>query len=132
MKQNIRNDNKYSVMMGAIAIAIGIIVFVYSLVSRNQMEEYVHHAAQGKVKSVSNAVDAYISSALNSIKLTSYMMTQNMTAPTIENVDGILTPLESQTSFDFIEYINRDGMNCTNQGEWFDARDRDYYIQVIQ
>ncbi len=132
MKQNIRNDNKYSVMMGAIAIAIGMIVFVYSLVSRNQMEEYVHHAAQGKVKSVSNAVDAYISSALNSIKLTSYMMTQNMTAPTIENVDGILTPLESQTSFDFIEYINRDGMNCTNQGEWFDASDREYYIQGIQ
>lgn len=132
MKKNIRNDNKYSVMTAMLVIAIIIIVSVYGFVSRNQMEEYVHHAAQENAESVSNAVDAYISSSLNSIKLTSFMVTQNMDSPTVENVDDILTPLLSQTPFDFIEYINRDGMNCTNQGKWFDASDREYYIQGIQ
>ena len=54
-----------------------------------------------------------------------------MSGSTIEDAGEVITPLLPQTPFDFIEYIDRYGINTTDKGEKFDAGDRVYYQEGI-
>ncbi len=131
MKKYMQDDNKYSMMLGGIVAIIILIVSVYSSVSQKRMEKYVHHAVEQNVESISDSVDAYISSALDSMKLISYLAAQNMTTSSIENSDKVLAPLKDQTPFDNINYVNQNGLDYTNQGEWVDVSDCEYYLEGI-
>lgn len=48
------------------------------------------------------------------------------------NADNIVKLLDMETPFDFIEFIDKDGINHTGEGESFDASNREYYKEGIE
>ncbi|MGN0385091.1 MAG: diguanylate cyclase domain-containing protein [Lachnospiraceae bacterium] len=129
---NRTKEKKYNTILVVLVIIIIGILMIYTYVSNIQMEKYARYSVEENVKKISNEVDAYIDSALNSIQLTSHLVTQSMDQRVLEDAGAVLEAFVEQTPFSFIEYIDQNGINTTNMGERFDASNREYYIKGIE
>ena len=123
-------DKANSILM-VVVIIIMVVVIVFINQTKKQIEKQAQYVVKQNTEEILQAVDACISSATSSIQLTSHLITQTMTDDMLEDADGILESLLGQTPFDFMEYIDRKGMNRTDKGEQFDASDRVYYQEGI-
>lgn len=108
------------------------IVSFYAFSSQRRLEQYAHFTVEQNADRIRQDVDMYIDSAFSSIQLTAYQAMKQMTAPTLTDPAAILDPLLERTPFNFIEYIDQDGINATDKGASFDASDREYFQQGIQ
>lgn len=127
-----KKRNLYSILFaGVIVIILAMIVF-YSVFSKKQTEEQARFAVQQNAERISDGVDAYIAAAINSIQLTSHLATNTMTTPRLEKSGEVLESLLEDSPFNFIEYIDQDGINTTDEGEKFDASQREYYIEGMK
>ncbi|MGN0480863.1 MAG: cache domain-containing protein, partial [Lachnospiraceae bacterium] len=122
---------KYNFIFGILVVVITAVVIVYTAAAHSQIENYAQYAVERNADGISKVVDSFIDSAFSSIQLTSQMVSQTMSGSVIEEAGEVIAPLLPQTPFDFIEYIDRDGMNTTDKGEKFDAGDRVYYKEGI-
>lgn len=129
---NRTKEKKYNTILVILVMVIICILMIYTYVANTQMETYARYSVEENVKKISNEVDAYINSALNSIQLTSHLVTQSMDQKVLEDAGTVLEELAEQTPFSFIEYIDQDGINETGMGEKFDASNREYYLKGIQ
>ncbi len=132
MKKKTRGQNRFQTSLIFIWFIIVAIIAMYTGFSNRQMEKYADYTVRQNAQTISNEVDAYVNSAMVSIQLTSHLVTQMMSGRELENAGEVLEPLLEQTPFDFIEYINQDGINISDKGEAFDASDRVYYQEGIQ
>lgn len=124
--------NKYNVILLIIAVIIIGIVILYTSITQEQFEQSSYDSVEQSIEKISNEIDTNITFANRSIQLISHLVTQTMTGPEFENPNDILSSLKKQSPFDFIEYINKDGINCTDKGAPFDASDREYFKQGIK
>lgn len=124
-------EDKNNILLIIVAIIIISIVSLYSFSLQNKFEKYAKETLEYNTNEISKGIDVNTSLAINSIKLTSNMITQTMSSETLENARELTSSLVSQTPFDFIEYIRQDGINITDKGEEFDASDRVYYNEGI-
>ena len=123
--------NKSHVAFGVLIVMISVVVFVYAQFSQYQVKKYARYMVEQNVMGISNELDVYVTSATSSIQLTAYLVTQTMSGGSFEDADIVLDSYLKQTPFQFIEYINRVGVNYTDRGGRFDASDRVYYREGI-
>ena len=132
MTKLLQRDKKYNLLLTAILILIVGIVIVYSVIIRNELKSNAFYAVQQNTQMILREISEYNRAATSGIQLTSNLTSNLMSSPVLENADSVLLPFLEQTPFNFIEYIEADGMNRTGQGEPFDASDREYYKNGIK
>lgn len=132
MKIKMRGKSRFQASLFFLWFIIVAIIVMYTGFSDRQMEKYANYTVRQNAQTISNEVDAYVNSAVASIQLTSHLVTQMMSGRELENAGELLKTLLEQTPFDFIEYINQDGMNITDKGAAFDASDRVYYQEGMK
>ena len=98
-------EDKNNILLIIVAIIIISIVSLYSFSLQNKFEKYAKERLEYNTNEISKGIDVNTSLAINSIKLTSNMITQTMSSETLENARELTSSLVSQTPFDFIEYI---------------------------
>lgn len=131
MKKTKGKDSSFRVILTIlIGFVIGVLI-VSIYVSRFQMEKYARYMVAQNAQVITNEVNAYVSSSVSSIQLTSRLVTETMNSPDFEDANAVLNRMLEQTPFVFIEYVDKNGINMTEQGEAFDASDREYYKQGI-
>lgn len=123
---------KSNILLVLITIVIAVIVTVYTNFSREQLNNYARYIVLENAEEVSDEVDASLATAFSGIQLTSSLVSQSMSGKKLEEPKAVLDGLLDQTPFDFIEFINQDGMNLTEQGGEFDASDREYFQRGIR
>lgn len=124
--------NKYNIILLLITLMIIGIVILYTSITQEQFEKSSYDSVEQSIQKISNEIDTNITFANRSIQLISHLVTQTMSGPELENPNDILSSLKNQSPFDFIEYINKNGINCTDKGAPFDASDREYFKQGIK
>ena len=132
MKIKMQGKSRFQASLFFLWFIIVAIIVMYTGFSDRQMEKYANYTVRQNAQTISNEVDAYVNSAVASIQLTSHLVTQMMSGRELENAGELLKTLLEQTPFDFIEYINQDGMNITDKGAAFDASDRVYYQEGMK
>lgn len=132
MNRNFKKEIRYNVLLMIVLVLIITAVAVYTQYSVSQSEKYAQYTIEQNTLKISKGLDSCVNSALSSIQLTSVLTSQILTDSTLEKAGEVLDPPVEQTPFNFIEYINRDGMNTTDKGEQFNACDREYFREGIK
>lgn len=126
---------KYKLILAFVMIFIIAIVTVYTIFMQKQTVNYARYDVEEGADNISKHLDTYINSAKSGIELTAqlveYTITEDMLADPSVMVD-ILNKILPQTPFNFMEFINKDGINCTDKGNPFDASNREYYKEGIK
>lgn len=120
--------NKHNMLL-VIVVAVIIVIFgIYLIYNKSAMGRYAGNTVRQNTLATSREVDAYIESALGSIQLASELVSQNMDNEWLSNPNSIIDTLVNRTPFDFIEYVDKDGINHTGMGQAFNASDRQYFV----
>lgn len=91
-----------------------------------QNERYVADAAM----QVADRVDDVLMEAHEKISILAQTCEAKMTAP--KPTRELLDELEDTVSFNYLEYVDMDGINYVSDGSEVDASDRPYYIEGIK
>lgn len=122
------------ILFAIILIIFIITVFVIFTKENNerivrQNESYVQDATV----QVAERIDDVLAGAQNSIESMAYLYGELMDSSNISEIDlQKLSYLQSISAFDYIEYVDKDGINTTTDGEQVDASDREYYIEGMK
>ena len=117
--------NKHNMLLVSVVAVIIVIFSIYLIYNKNAMSRYAGNTVKQNTLGIAREVDAYIDSALGSIQLASELVSQNMDNEWLSNPNSIIDTLVNKTPFDFIEYVDKDGINRTKIGEAFNASDRE-------
>lgn len=118
-------------LLALVIVLILAVIIGYTRATQVQLDQFARYTVQNQAAEASQEIDAYITSALTSIQLLSSQVEEKMTAPELDHAKDLLASYLPGTPFNFIEYINSQGMNMTDKGEPFNASDRVYYIRGI-
>lgn len=132
MSKSYKKDNKYNYILMAMVVIIVGIMMIYAINSQNRMENYAKYTVEQNVEKISRSIDSHTSEGINSIQLTAHLVTKVMDGPILKNSVDVLGVFLEQTPFDFIEYIDSNGLNITEKGPAFDANDRTYFIEGMK
>lgn len=132
MNKSLNTESKNNYILIGVVVAIILVIVGYTNYIRKGIENYAAQSVEQNAKKISEEVDEYIESAINSIQLTSHLVTKTMTEDSIEDAGKIIEPMLNNTPFNFIEYIDSNGINKTDKGAEFDASDRVYYQNGIK
>lgn len=107
--------------IGIILIAV---IATYTNDSRKTVDKYATIAVQQSTLRISEEIDFILSSALNSIQLTSHIVSDGMTDKNFENAVEVLKKIKEKTPFAFIEYMPADSDSAVDG--------RDYYRDALK
>lgn len=91
-----------------------------------QNQNYVVDAAV----QVAARVDDVLAGARENIDTAAYMCELMMDSPEVS--PELLKRMKEGTSFDYLEFVNKDGVNVTAEGQTADVSDREYYIEGMK
>lgn len=124
-------NKKFIQILTVSVVGISCLIF-FLLFSRNneqrvisQNDSYIQDAAQQKA----DRLDDIFTDKLSSIQEMAYLYG---TALTSSEVDlSLLRDLENSNNFDWVRFIDSDGINHTSDGEQVDVADREYFADGI-
>lgn len=110
------------------------VMFFYTQFQNAQLVKQVEYNISRSTAEVTDNMDTSIGFALSSIKVAADDLSHsyNLEKDILENPNEIISVLIENTPFNSIEYISPDGMNMTSAGDYFDASDREYYVEGIK
>lgn len=132
MNKLLKKQKKYNGILYIIIVAIIGMLLGYNYYMQRQLQQYARDVVEQNTENISAEVDECIDASLNSIQVTSFVVTQTMSNNILVKSNAILHKLVTQTPFDFIEYVDLFGTNTTEKGDNFDARDRVYYQEGMK
>lgn len=132
MNKLLKKQKKYNGILYIIIVAIIGMLLGYNHYIQRQLQQYARDVVEQNTEHISAEVDECIDASLNSIQITSFVVTQTMSNNILVKSNQILHKLTEQTAFDFIEYVDFFGTNTTEKGDNFDARDRVYYQEGMK
>lgn len=91
-----------------------------------QNQRYVEDATV----QVAARVDDILEGARQHIGIMAYMCEGMLTEPEVSV--QLLKEMAENSSFDYLEFVNKDGINITMEGETADVSDREYYIEGMK
>lgn len=133
MQSNLKNNEKVwkRFALGCILLLFIIIIFIGFSKENNeriiqQNQSYVEDAAV----QVADRVDDILVAAQNTISVMAHMCEQIMTSPTVSA--ELLEDMADSSPFDYFEFVNKEGITLTANGETADVSDREYYIDGMK
>lgn len=130
-----QSDNNRKVWMQilftCILLAFIVIIFIIFTKENNeriirQNESYVEDATV----QVAERIDDILTSAQNSINTIAYLYGKSLESPEVDA--KALKDMTENSAFDYVEFVNQDGMNLTPAGETADVTDREYYTEGMK
>lgn len=124
---------------GKLLLAIILIIFiiaVFVIFTKENNERIVRQNGsyvQDATIQVAERIDDVLSSAQNSIESGAYLYGEQLESSEISEIDlQKLKHLQSISSFDYVEFVDKNGWNTTADGDRVDASDREYYIEGMK
>ncbi len=119
------------ILSALVLLVFVILVFIKFMKENNerivqQNENYVEDATA----QVAERIDDVLRSAQNSISTMAYLYGRLLTEPTIDS--ETLKDMTASSVFDYVEFVNADGMNLTADGKSVDVSDRKYYTEGMK
>lgn len=141
MYRYLRDKSKYkneiirlTILTVVVFIIVMAVMFFYTQFQNAQLVKQVEYNISRSTAEVTDNMDTSIGFALSSIKVAADDLSHsyNLEKDILENPNEIISVLIENTPFNSIEYISPDGMNMTSAGDYFDASDREYYVEGIK
>lgn len=109
------------------------IIFIFSGFSKENNERIIQqnqsYVGDATVQ-VAARVDDILVNAQDNIKLLARMCEEMLTSPEISA--QLLKELSEEAPFDYLEFVNKDGIDLTAEGKTADVSDREYYIEGMK
>lgn len=128
-----QNNRKLAIEIIFIGILILFIITVFVFFTRKNNERIVQQNesyVQDATVQVAERIDDILTGAQNSIRSMAYFYGESLEAPEIDA--QMLEDMMAVSSFDYIEFVNQDGLSVTIGGQTWDASDRNYYIEGMK
>lgn len=137
MRDKSKNKNeiiRLTILTVVVFIIVTAVMFFYTQFQNAQLVKQVEYNISRSTAEVTDNMDTSIGFALSSIKVAADDLSHsyNLEKDILENPNEIISVLIENTPFNSIEYISPDGMNMTSAGDYFDASDREYYVEGIK
>lgn len=130
-----QSDNNRKIWMrilfACVLLAFIVIIFIIFTKENNeriirQNESYVEDATV----QVAERIDDILTSAQNSIHTMAYLYGKSLKSPVVDA--KALKDMTENSAFDYVEFVDKDGINLTSDGEKADVTDREYYIEGMK
>lgn len=134
---DLRGKKGYHVFQGLVIIALAVLVLVavYSCSVRDFFLRQAYSYVQQNANSSRNQIDSLVKHGLESVKFTSFMISESMTEKNLENEKEVLDSFLEKTPFTFLQFVDSSGknnMNGISGGYSFSAGDREYFTEGIK
>ena len=118
--------NTVQVLLWTVMIAVMVLLFVHFMQDNRQriLQQNANYVADSARQRASE-IDRVLREASEQIGMLSYYLSDYLTAPVVTPED--LRRLEEHSSFDYVRFVNADGLNISSDGRENDATDREYY-----
>jgi len=137
LRDKSKNKNeiiRLTILTVIVFIIVMAVMFFYTQFQNAQLVKQVEYNISRSTAEVTDNMDTSIGFALSSIKVAADDLSHsyNLEKDILENPNEIISVLIENTPFNSIEYVSPDGMNMTSTGDYFDASDREYYVEGIK
>lgn len=134
MMQSEKNSGRKMVkeltLIGILILFIFIVFIIFTQQNNERIVQQNESYVQDATEQVAARIDDIFIGAQNSISSMAYLYGESLESPEIDMQK--LKNMMSISSFDYIEFVNRDGINMTVEGQTSDASDRKYYIEGMK
>lgn len=133
MQSDKQNNRKLAIEIIFIGLLILFIVTVFILFTQKNNERIVQQNesyVQDATVQVAERIDDILTGAQNSIRSMAYLYGESLASPEIDV--QMIEDMTAVSSFDYIEFVNRDGLSVTIGGQTWDASDRNYYMEGMK
>lgn len=119
------------ILFACILLAFIVLIFIIFTKENNeriirQNESYVEDATV----QVAERIDDILTSAQNNIYTMAYLYGKSLESPEVDA--KALKDMTENSSFDYVEFADKNGINLTSAGETADVLDREYYIEGMK
>lgn len=128
--QNNRKRVKELIFASILVLFIVIVFIIFTKKNKERIVQQNESYVQDATVQVAERIDEFLTGAQDSIRSIAYLYGELLESPEIDIQK--LQELQDVSSFDYIEFVNQDGVNITAAGETSDASDREYYIEGMK
>ncbi len=128
-----RPEERTAFRIVATIVLLLAIILIFKAYSANN-EERISNQNSAYIKSstleTADQLDAILDSAIKSIGNTAKLYGDTMTSPEIKPED--LKGMEDRTVFDYVDFVNAEGMVMNSAGVYADVSEREYFLRGMQ
>lgn len=131
MKKVSETKNGWKLVLGVVTAICVVCVFAFFIQDNNR------RAKEISVKSLKDAtvqsgvqIDEVLSAAQNELYMMATLYAKILESPAVEPED--LEMLTSESSFDYVEFTNADGIDLNSSGDTADTSDREYFQEGMK
>lgn len=131
--QNSQSNGKVIRKILTACALIVFIVIIFLIFTKENNARIVRQNAsyvQDAAIQVSERIDGVLSGAQNTINTMAYLCGETLKEPEMDMQK--LKDMRSYSSFDYIEFVDKNGKNITSEGKTSEASDREYYIEGMK
>lgn len=129
-KQRTAQQNRTMVQLILWVLMVAIMITLFMNFSRSNRERILRQNANyvmDSARQMADQVERALQEASDEVKLLSYWLGENLDSPEVTTEN--LKQLEERSSFDYVRFVDADGLNISSDGRSNDARDREYYLE---
>ena len=111
-------------------VCILLLFFVFSEMNRQRIIEQNANYIMDSAEIQASRLDQSFFEALSHIEMTAHWFETTLDGP--EVTADQLKALEENTEYDYVRFVNAQGVNMASDGQTNDARDREYYLDGME
>ncbi|MCQ2591316.1 MAG: diguanylate cyclase [Treponema sp.] len=113
-------------------LTVSLTVFLFFVnVTYKDLRNQAFYTVQQNARETCAEIDSLMNLALSGIQLTSSMVSQTMDSSVIKNPKEVLSSFLDKTPFNFINYVNIQGMNISGGSSELDVSSQNYFNEGI-
>lgn len=126
-KETMQTPIKRDLALGAtIMVLLVALFFVFSRLNQARIIRQNEGYVQDNARQTVDRLDEVLSGALNSMEQMAFWFGASLTSPEVTAQD--LAGMTAHSDFDYVRYVDAQGINITADGRSNDATDRHYYL----
>lgn len=133
MQSSNQSNRKIVIEIALVSMLALFVVVVFLIFTKENNERIVQqneNYVEGVTVQEAARIGEILAGAQSSIESMAFLYGESLDAPEIDIQK--LKDMQEVSSFDYIEFVNRDGLNINAEGETSEASDREYYIEGMK
>lgn len=127
------NNRKMRMQILFACILLAFVVIIFVIFTKNNNERIIRQN-ENYVEDVSvqmaERIEDILTSAENSIHTMAYLYEKSLEAPEVDA--AALKEMTENSVFEYVEFVDKNGINLTPKGEIADVSDREYFIEGMK
>lgn len=117
-------------ILGICGVLIALAVLTFTLYNGKEIRDRNHAILINDTREAAENLERVMMEGRNNIEILSKLVSESLTEPEVDVAS--YQKLIQHTTFDFMEFADKDGMNHNITGNISDASDRKYYLDAMQ